>query len=109
MHQFGDPAMVPRTHKPLCQGTSADATGKRISDKPKMYCPPIHYGELIDTSGLVGFRKALSCKGISKTLLKLSQILDEKVRSPVKSQPGENGLAGVLIEKLILFMHVYRL
>ena len=53
------PTMVPRTLKPLCQGTSAAAPGKRNSDKSKKYCPPIDGGELTDTSGLVGFRKTL--------------------------------------------------
>ena len=59
------PTMVPRTLKPLCQGTSAAATGKTNSDKLKKYCPPIDGGELIDTCGLVGFRKTLPCYGIS--------------------------------------------
>ena len=58
--------MVPRTLKPLCQGTSTPATRKKSSDKPKKFCPPIYGGELIDTSCLVGFRKALSCEGISE-------------------------------------------
>ena len=60
------PTMVPRTLKPLCQGTSAAAPGTRNSDKPKKYCPPIDGGELIDTSGLVGFRTTLLCEGISE-------------------------------------------
>ena len=46
------PTMVPRTLK--------------NSDKPKKYCPPINGGGLIDTSGLVGFRKTLFCEGISE-------------------------------------------
>ena len=58
--------MVPTTLKPLSQGTSAAAPGKRDSDKPKKYCSPIYGGELIDTSGLVGFRKTLLCEGISE-------------------------------------------
>ena len=58
--------MLPRTLKPLCQGTSAAAPGTRNSDKPKNYCPPIDGGELIDTSGLVGFRTTLLCEGISE-------------------------------------------
>ena len=49
--------MVPRTLKPLCQRTSAAAPGEKKSAKPKIYCPPIHDGELIDTSVLVGFRE----------------------------------------------------
>ena len=57
--------MVPRTVKPLCQGTGAAAPGTRNSEKPKKYCPPTD-GELIDTSGLVGFRKTLLCEGISE-------------------------------------------
>ena len=38
------PTMVPRTLRPLCQGSSAAATGKRNSDNPKKYCPPIDGG-----------------------------------------------------------------
>ena len=38
--------------------------GKINSDKPKKYCPPVDGGELIDTSGLVGFRKTILCEGI---------------------------------------------
>ena len=49
--------MVPRILKPLCQGTSAAATGTRNSDKIKKYCTSIDGGELIDTSGLVGLEK----------------------------------------------------
>ena len=60
------PTMVPRTLKPLCQGTSVAAQWKRNSDKPKKYCPPIDGGELIDTSGLVCFRKTRFCEGISE-------------------------------------------
>ena len=60
------PTMVPRTLKRLCHGTSVAALGKRNSVKPKKYCPPIDGGELIDTSGLVGFRKTFSCEGISE-------------------------------------------
>ena len=58
--------MVPRTLKPLCQGTNAAAPGRRNSEKPQKYCPPIDARELIDTSGLVGFRKTLLCEGISE-------------------------------------------
>ena len=60
------PTMVPRTLKPLCQGTSAAAPGTRNSEKPQKYCPPIDAGELIDTSSLVDFRKTLLCEGISE-------------------------------------------
>ena len=59
------PTMLPRTLKPLCKGTSAAAPEKRNSDKPRKYCPPIASGELIDTSGLVGFMKTLLYEGIS--------------------------------------------
>ena len=58
--------MVPRTLKPLCQGTSAAAPATEKSEKPQKYCPPIDAGELIDTSGLVAFRKTLLCEGISE-------------------------------------------
>ena len=60
--------IVPRTLKPLCQGTSAAAPGIRNSDKPKEYCPLIDGRELFNTSGLVGFRKALLCEGISENV-----------------------------------------
>ena len=56
----------PGTLKPLFQRTSAAVTGERNSEKPKKYCPPIDGGELIDTSGLVDFRKTLSCEEISE-------------------------------------------
>ena len=58
--------MVPRTLKPLCQGSSAAATETGNSDKTKKYCLSIDGGELIDTSSLAGFRKTLLCKGISE-------------------------------------------
>ena len=58
--------MVPRTLKPLCQEISAAAPGKKNFDKKKKYCPSINSGELIDTSGLVGFRKILLYSGISE-------------------------------------------
>ena len=45
-------------------------------------------------------------KEFQKTLLTLSQISDEKVHCLIMSQVGENGLAGVLNEKLILFRHL---
>ena len=57
--------MLPRTFKPLCQGTSAAATGKRSSDKFKKCCPPIDVGELINTSSLVGCRETFLCEGVS--------------------------------------------
>ena len=60
------PTMVPRTLKPLFQRTSAAATGERNFDKLKRYCPPIDGGELMDTSGSVGFRKTLSFEEISE-------------------------------------------
>ena len=60
------PTMAPKTLKPLCQRTSVAAPGKRNSDKPKKYCPPIGGGELIDTSSLVDFRKTFLCEGISE-------------------------------------------
>ena len=60
------PTMVTITLKPLRQGPSAAAPGTRNSDKPKKCCPPIDEGELIGTSGLVGFRKTLLCEGISE-------------------------------------------
>ena len=59
------PTMVPKTLKPLCQGTSAAAPGERNSDKPRKYYPPIDGGDLIDTSVLVGFRKILFFERIS--------------------------------------------
>ena len=51
--------MVPKTLKPLCQGSSAATTVKANSDNPKKHCPPTDGGELIDTSGLVDSRKPL--------------------------------------------------
>ena len=36
--------MVHRNFKPLCQLTRVAATGKRDSDKSKLYCPPIDGG-----------------------------------------------------------------
>ena len=101
--------MVPRTLKTLCQETSAAALGKRNSNKPKEYCPSIDSGELIDTSDLAGFRKTLLCEGILENashIIANSQIPDEKTHSLIMSQPGENGLAGALNEKLILFRHL---
>ena len=56
------------TLKPLCQGTSAAAPGARNSKNPKKYCPPIDGRELIENSGLVGFRKTLLYEGISENV-----------------------------------------
>ena len=50
--------------------------------------------------------KPLCVKGFQKTLLILSQIPDEKTLSLIVSHPRQNGLAGVLNEKLILFRHL---
>ena len=58
--------MLLKTFKPLCQRSSADVSGTITSDKPKKYCQSIDGGELIDTSGLVGFRKTLLCEEISE-------------------------------------------
>ena len=58
--------MVLRTLRPMCQGTSAAAPGKRNYDKSIKYCSPIDGEELIDISCLVGFRKTLLREGISE-------------------------------------------
>ena len=50
--------------------------------------------------------KPLCVKGFQKTLLILSQIPDEKTLSLIVSHPRQNGLVGVLNEKLILFRHL---
>ena len=50
--------------------------------------------------------KPFCVKEFQKALLTLSQIPDEKTHSLIMSQPGENGLAGVLNETLILFMQL---
>ena len=50
--------------------------------------------------------KPFCVKEFQKVLLTLSQIPEEKTHSLITSQPGENGLAGVLNEKLILFRHL---
>ena len=47
--------------------------------------------------------KPFCVKEFQKTLLTLSQIPDEKALSLIMSQPGENGLAGVLNKKFTLF------
>ena len=79
--------MVTITLKSLRQGPSAAAPGKRNSDKPKRYCPPIDEGELIGTSGLVGFRKTLLCEGISENASHIITIPVEKAHSLIMSQP----------------------
>ena len=48
--------------------------------------------------------KPYCVKEFQKTLLTVSQIPDEKVHSLMMSELGEIGLAGVLNEKLILFI-----
>ena len=97
------PTMIPRNFKPLYQGTSAAVTGKRNRDKPKTYCPPIDREELIDTRGTVGFRKTLSCEGISGNT---SHSIPGKRHTLIMIQPGENGLHGALSKKMILFRHL---
>ena len=62
------PVWVPRTLHHLYPGTSAAAPGTRNFDKPKKYIPSIDGGELIDTSGWVGFGKILLCEGISENV-----------------------------------------
>ena len=61
-------AIVPRTLKLLHQRISTAATWKRNSNYHKKYCLPNDGGELIDTSGSVGFTKTLPCEGISETV-----------------------------------------
>ena len=48
-------------------------------------------------------------KEFHKMLLTLSQIPDEKTHSLIMSQPGENGLAGVLNKNLVHYRHLYRI
>ena len=69
--------MVPRTLKPLCQGTSTAAPWTRNSERPQKYCPLIDAGELIDTSSLIDFRKTLLCEGISENT---SDIIANSIR-----------------------------
>ena len=89
--------MGPRTLKPLCQGTSAAAPGTRNSDSTKnIVCSMTVENSLTLTAWLVS-GKPFCVKEYQKTLLTLSQILDEKTHSLVMSQPGENELAGVVI------------
>ena len=55
-------AMVPRTLKPLCQGTNATAPQKRNSDNPQKYCPPIDDRELNHTTARLLSGKPLCVK-----------------------------------------------
>ena len=103
---FEYPAMVPRTLKHLCQETSAAVPGTRNSGKPKKYCPPIDGAEVIDASGLVGFREILLCERISENASHIFTNSRQKGTLSNFESACRNGLAGALNEKFILFRHL---
>ena len=86
---FKYPTMVSRTLKLLCQGTNASVPGKEILISPKNIALPL-----------------MTLAVWLETLLPLSQIPDEIVDSLIMSQPGKNGLTGVLNKKLILIRNL---
>lgn len=91
--------MEPRPLKSLCQGTSAAATGKRNSNKPKKYSPPID-------GGSVGFRKVLSCEKISgNTFHIIKKSRGKDTLSSYKSA-CKKWASLCLNGKLILFRHL---
>ena len=98
--------MGSRTLKPLCQGTSAATPGTRNSDSPKNIVHSVTVENSLTLAAWLVSGKSFCVKEFQKTLLTLSQIPDEKARSLIMSQPGENGLADVLNEKLIHFRHL---
>ena len=95
-----------QTLKPLCQGTSAATPGTRNSDSPKNIVHSVTVENSLTLAAWLVSGKSFCVKEFQKTLLTLSQIPDEKARSLILSQLGENGLAGVLNKKLILFRHL---
>ena len=78
---------------------------KRNSHKPEKCYLSTDDGELIETSGLIDFKKTLLFEGISENTFHIITNPDEKAHSLIMNQPGENGLAGVLNKKLIIFRH----
>ena len=57
--------MVPRILKPLCQGTSATATGTRNSDKTKNIVHPLVVENSLTLAAWLVW-KSLLCEGISE-------------------------------------------
>ena len=80
--------------------------GKEILISPKDIAHPLMVENALTLAALLVSGRPFCVKEFQKTLLTLSQIPDEKAHSLIMSQPEENGLAGVLYEKLILFRHL---
>ena len=80
--------------------------GQEILISPKNIVHPLMVENSLTLAAWLVLGKPFCVKEFQKTLLTLSQIPDEKARSLIMSQPGENGLADVLNEKLIHFRHL---
>ena len=103
------PVMVPRTLKPVSLNQCCWPKGKEILISPKNIVHLLMVESSLALAVWLVSGKPFCVKEFPKTLHTLSQIPDEQAHSLIMSQPGENGLAGVLNKKLILFTHLQRI
>ena len=98
--------MVPRTFKLCVREAVLLPQGQEILISPKNIVHPLMVENSLTLAAWLVLGKPFCVKEFQKTLLTLSQIPDEKAHSLIMSQPGENGLAGVFNEQLILLGHL---
>ena len=103
------PAIVPGTLKPVSLNQCCWPKGKEILISPKNIVHLLMVESSLALAVWLVSGKPFCVKEFPKTLHTLSQIPDEQAHSLIMSQPGENGLAGILNEKLILFTHLQRI
>ena len=78
--------------------------GQEILISPKNIVQPLMGENSSTLAAWLVSGQPFCVKEFQRTLLTLSQIPDEKVHSLIMSQPGENGLAGGLNEKLMTLL-----
>ena len=78
--------------------------GQEILISPKNIVHPLMGENSLTLAAWLVSGQPFCVKEFQRTLLTLSQIPDEKVHSLIMSQPGENGLAGGLNEKLMTLL-----
>ena len=81
--------------------------GQEILISPKIIVHPLMAENSLTLAAWLVSGQPFCVKEFQRTLLTLSQIPDEKVHWLIMSQPGENGLAGGLNEKLMTLLFNY--